>query len=167
MEVETIDTLVAQNKALSQQINLLNSKLGNMQLAAVNTQIESCDLCGVQGHSSESCASILEQQSTEQVNNCDLCGFQGHSSESCVAILEQQSTEQVNYMGNGPRHPDFDPHSKTYNPGWRHHPNFGWGGQGNQSNQGQRQYHNNFQKQPSPLVQPLASQQPSQLEITL
>ncbi|MED6185981.1 hypothetical protein PIB30_062382 [Stylosanthes scabra] len=68
MEAEAIDTLMAQNKALAQQINLLNSKLGTMQLAAANTQIGTCDLCRIQGHSSESCAAILEQQSSEQVN---------------------------------------------------------------------------------------------------
>ncbi|MED6212533.1 hypothetical protein PIB30_084319 [Stylosanthes scabra] len=82
MEAEAIDILMAQNKALAQQINLLNS------------------------------------------------------NEACAAILEQQSSEQLNYMGNAPRHPNFDPHLKTYNPGWRHHPNFGWGGQGNQFQQG-------------------------------
>ncbi|MED6110889.1 hypothetical protein PIB30_047181 [Stylosanthes scabra] len=42
MEAEAIDTLVAQNKAL---INLLNNKLGNVQLAVANTQIGPCDLC--------------------------------------------------------------------------------------------------------------------------
>ncbi|MED6190598.1 hypothetical protein PIB30_107411, partial [Stylosanthes scabra] len=63
MEAEAIDTLVSQNKAL---INLLNSKIGNAQLAAMNTQIGPCDLCGIQGHSSEACAAILEQQSSEQ-----------------------------------------------------------------------------------------------------
>ncbi|MED6152548.1 hypothetical protein PIB30_093141 [Stylosanthes scabra] len=40
MEAEAIDTLVAQNKAL---INLLNNKLGNVSLAAANTQIGPCD----------------------------------------------------------------------------------------------------------------------------
>ncbi|MED6154603.1 hypothetical protein PIB30_114122, partial [Stylosanthes scabra] len=68
MEAEAIDTLMAQNKALAQQINFLNSKLGTMQLAAANTQIGPCDLCGIQGHSSEACAAILELQSSEQVN---------------------------------------------------------------------------------------------------
>ncbi|MED6166534.1 hypothetical protein PIB30_110261, partial [Stylosanthes scabra] len=82
MEAESIDTLVAQNKAL---ISLLNNKLNNVSFATANTQIGPCDLCGIQGH----------------------------SSETCAAILEQQSSEQVNYMGNAPRQPNFDPHSKT------------------------------------------------------
>ncbi|MED6209198.1 hypothetical protein PIB30_052450 [Stylosanthes scabra] len=76
-------------------------------------------------------------------------------------------------MGNAPRQPKFDPHSKTYNPGWRHHPNFGWGGQGNQFqqgnqfNQGQRQFNNNFQQQNPALVQPNTSKQLSGLELAL
>ncbi|MED6126120.1 hypothetical protein PIB30_075292, partial [Stylosanthes scabra] len=50
-------------------------------------------------------------------------------------------------MGNQQRPPYNDPHSKTYNPGWRNHPNFGWGG-----NQGQRNnsYNNPPQSQPFP-----------------
>ena len=34
------------------------------------------------------------------------------------------SQEQANYIGNSPRQ-NHDPYSKTYNPGWRNHPNFG------------------------------------------
>ncbi|MED6177569.1 hypothetical protein PIB30_099342, partial [Stylosanthes scabra] len=56
---------------------------------------------------------------------------------------------------------------------WRHHPNFGWGGQGNQFqqenqfNQGHRQYNNNFQQSNPSLVQPNTSKQPSELELAL
>ncbi|MED6202347.1 hypothetical protein PIB30_104436, partial [Stylosanthes scabra] len=42
-EVETLEALIAQNKTLTQQINLLNSKLGEMQVSAMNLQIDSCD----------------------------------------------------------------------------------------------------------------------------
>ncbi|MED6197042.1 hypothetical protein PIB30_053002 [Stylosanthes scabra] len=50
---------------------------------------------------------------TTQIGPCDLCGIHGHSSEACAAILEQQSSEQVDYMGNAPRQPNFDPYLKT------------------------------------------------------
>ncbi|XP_057745048.1 uncharacterized protein LOC130962910 [Arachis stenosperma] len=40
--------------------------------------------------------------------------------------------DQANYIGNSPRQ-NHDPYSKTYNPGWRNHPNFGWGNQQDQS----------------------------------
>ncbi|KAL4315863.1 hypothetical protein AHAS_Ahas15G0227600 [Arachis hypogaea] len=42
------------------------------------------------------------------------------------------SQEQANYIGNSPRQ-NYDPYSKTYNPGWRNHPNFGWENQQDQS----------------------------------
>ena len=42
--------------------------------------------------------------------------------------------EQLNYMGNNPRSQN-NPYSNTYNAGWRNHPNFSWGGQGNQNPQ--------------------------------
>ncbi|KAG8491585.1 hypothetical protein CXB51_014659 [Gossypium anomalum] len=40
--------------------------------------------------------------------------------------------EQVHYMGNNNSRPQNNPYSNTYNAGWRNHPNFSWGGQGNQ-----------------------------------
>ncbi|KAL4293894.1 hypothetical protein AHAS_Ahas18G0173700 [Arachis hypogaea] len=45
------------------------------------------------------------------------------------------SQEQANYIENSPRQ-NHDPYSKTYKPGWKNHPNFGWG---NQQDQGQDQ----------------------------
>ncbi|MED6198460.1 hypothetical protein PIB30_066433 [Stylosanthes scabra] len=102
-----------------------------MQVAAVNTQIGACDLCGNLGHSREECA------------------------------LAQPVMEQANYMGNAPRPPYNDPYSKTFNPGSRNHPNFGWG---NQGNKGQKHY-NNLQQQQAPPMQPNAPQKPSELEI--
>ncbi|MED6209179.1 hypothetical protein PIB30_052279 [Stylosanthes scabra] len=99
-EVETLEALVAQNKTLTQQINLLNSKLGGIQVSVVNSQIDSCDVCG----------------------------NQGHLSNTCTLIQDQQSTEQVNYMGNAPRPPLNDPYAKTFNRGWRKPSKFwmGW-----------------------------------------
>ncbi|KAL4329612.1 hypothetical protein AHAS_Ahas13G0317500 [Arachis hypogaea] len=44
----------------------------------------------------------------------------------------QGSQEQANYNGNSPRK-NYDPYSKTYNPGWRNHPNFGWGSEQDQN----------------------------------
>uniref|UniRef100_UPI0035D0130D hypothetical protein n=1 Tax=Bartonella sp. AC134YNZD TaxID=3243446 RepID=UPI0035D0130D len=39
--------------------------------------------------------------------------------------------EEANVV-NQNRRPYNDPNSNTYNPGWRSHPNFGWGGNNNQ-----------------------------------
>ncbi|KAK5819638.1 hypothetical protein PVK06_024655 [Gossypium arboreum] len=43
--------------------------------------------------------------------------------------------EQVNYMGNNNFRSQNNPYSNTYNAGQRYHPNFSWGGQGNQKPQ--------------------------------
>ncbi|KAG8493104.1 hypothetical protein CXB51_010649 [Gossypium anomalum] len=40
--------------------------------------------------------------------------------------------EQVNYMGNNNFRSQNNPYSNIYNAGWKNHPNFSWGGQGNQ-----------------------------------
>ncbi|XP_015949297.1 uncharacterized protein LOC107474211 [Arachis duranensis] len=48
--------------------------------------------------------------------------------------------EQANYIGNSSRQ-EHDPYFKTYNPGWKNHPNFWWG---NQPNQNQNHRLHNF-----------------------
>ena len=53
------------------------------------------------------------------------------SAQEGVNIGEEGDWEQANYVGNSPRQV-HDPYSKTYNSGWRNHPNFGWGNQPDQ-----------------------------------
>ncbi|KAL4300234.1 hypothetical protein AHAS_Ahas17G0180500 [Arachis hypogaea] len=76
-----------------------------------------------------------------------MCGGE-HPSERCDSYTGGHSVyEQVNFMGHSSREKN-DPFSKTYNLGWRNHPNFGW------SNQGQRNFNNSYQPtnhQKSPL----------------
>ncbi|MED6112430.1 hypothetical protein PIB30_061624 [Stylosanthes scabra] len=50
MEVDTIDALLAQSKAISQQLNTLNKKIEKLEVASLGTQGEiqaTCCLCGV------------------------------------------------------------------------------------------------------------------------
>ncbi|KAM1515532.1 hypothetical protein ACFX10_014629 [Malus domestica] len=58
---------------------------------------------------------------------CGVCSIQGHASEKCPQLIENDGWESTNAIGfqsqNQPRH---DPYSNTYNPGWRDHPNFKW-----------------------------------------
>ncbi|XP_057719675.1 uncharacterized protein LOC130934103 [Arachis stenosperma] len=63
------------------------------------------------------------------------------TAQEGVAEGGEGDLEQANYIGNSPRQ-SHDPYSKTYNPGWRNHPNFGWGNQQDQS-QEQRRYNPN------------------------
>ncbi|KAG8499036.1 hypothetical protein CXB51_005447 [Gossypium anomalum] len=55
----------------------------------------------------------------------------GSSNSEYPPYCHNRENEQLNYMGNNPRSQN-NPYSNTYNAGWRNHPNFSWGGQGNQ-----------------------------------
>ncbi|MED6209108.1 hypothetical protein PIB30_051483 [Stylosanthes scabra] len=49
MEINTMDALLAQNKAITQQLSTLNKKMEKLEVAAMGTQVETtttCDLCG-------------------------------------------------------------------------------------------------------------------------
>ena len=79
-------------------------------------------------------------------SDCVTCGSP-HCGDRCVETLTNEEVKAMGQFRN-------DPHSNTFNPGWRNHPNFSWrdrdqganGGQGgshfkkpysNQSFQGQ------------------------------
>ncbi|KAL4365951.1 hypothetical protein AHAS_Ahas07G0157400 [Arachis hypogaea] len=114
MEVEALNAILAQNKLMSQQINLLTQHMGGMQVSAINTQ------------------------NPPQEVSYDMAGNFIQNDNYDYA---QPSSEQVNYMGSSPRNPNNDPYSKTYNQGWRNHPNFGWRDQP----QRPQNFHNSFQ----------------------
>ncbi|MED6223833.1 hypothetical protein PIB30_077947 [Stylosanthes scabra] len=97
MEVDTMDAILAQNKAMAQQLITLNKKMEKLKVATIGTQAETTSTCG-------------------------LCGGP-HENHQCYLIKEAQPMEQINYMGNQPRQPFHDPNANTYNPGWRNHPN--------------------------------------------
>ncbi|KAL4345165.1 hypothetical protein AHAS_Ahas11G0251100 [Arachis hypogaea] len=94
LEVEAVNALLAQNKLMSQQINLLTQQMGGMQVSAINTQ------------------------NPPQETSYDMAGNFMQNDNYDYA---QPSSKQVNYMGSGPRNPNNDPYSKTYNQGWRNH----------------------------------------------
>jgi len=60
-----------------------------------------------------------------------------------VITEEGGDWEQANYVRNSSRQ-SYDPHSKTYNPGWKNHPNFGWGNQQNQNQDHRHQNSNHY-----------------------
>ncbi|XP_055830789.1 uncharacterized protein LOC129899801 [Solanum dulcamara] len=67
--------------------------------------------------------SIVQQPPTW----CEVCENNEHVAEYCGA-----NPESVNFMGNAPRNGGNQNYGNTYNPNWRNHPNFSWGG--NQQN---------------------------------
>ncbi|XP_026459468.1 uncharacterized protein LOC113360142 [Papaver somniferum] len=63
---------------------------------------------------------------------CTICGDQGHTGPQCPLFYPRETTrDQVSVLHGGMNskyesRPKFDPYSNTYNPGWRHNPNFSW-----------------------------------------
>ncbi|KAK8708712.1 hypothetical protein V6N13_059749 [Hibiscus sabdariffa] len=51
---------------------------------------------------------------------CGICTMTDHPTDCCPTLQE----EIVNAVGNfpGPPQRPYNPHSNTYNPGWRDHP---------------------------------------------
>ncbi|KAK9697939.1 hypothetical protein RND81_08G071100 [Saponaria officinalis] len=64
---------------------------------------------------------------------CRICSSDGHVTQQCPGMYEEQSAE-VNAAGYmEPPQRKYDPYSNTYNSRWKDHPNFRWGNQqGNQ-----------------------------------
>ncbi|XP_038902511.1 uncharacterized protein LOC120089170 [Benincasa hispida] len=71
------------------------------------------------------------------VISCAQCG-EGHSVEMCPSNPQAVYSIQNN------------PYNNTYNPGWRNHPNFNWGGNNDQG--GQRNLQNNSENRGNPPV---------------
>ncbi|KAK5772406.1 hypothetical protein PVK06_048694 [Gossypium arboreum] len=77
--------------------------------------------------------SFLGSTQVHPVMRCDSRGGGVHTEYQSFNPTTEE--EQVNYMGNNNFRSQNNPYSNTYNAGWRNHPNFSWGGQGNQKPQ--------------------------------
>ena len=72
-----------------------------------------------------------EPNSVNQVNptqvtspGCTYCHALTYLFEECTVYQAQQMFP--NSMNAAYTRPNYSPYSKTYNPGWRNHPNFTW-----------------------------------------
>ncbi|XP_062114466.1 uncharacterized protein LOC133825555 [Humulus lupulus] len=87
--------------------------------------------------------------------SCVYCG-DGHTFESCPS-----NPTSVCYVGNQNANCN-NPYSNSYNPGWRQHPNFSWGGQGASSSRAPMQNNPTYPPGFSPK-QPRAQPPPPQV----
>ncbi|XP_052180113.1 uncharacterized protein LOC127793306 [Diospyros lotus] len=109
----------------------------------------------------EELASMVRQLALErkqpQQQLCGICFLPSHPTDQCPQL--QENTESVAGIFPGrpfqqhnqpfqqqPQH-KYDPYSATYNPGWRDHPNFRYGGSSNQSFQQHPYQNHNLQQQ--------------------
>ncbi|KAJ9182762.1 hypothetical protein P3X46_006719 [Hevea brasiliensis] len=82
----------------------------------------------------------------------------GAANVNCAAdfsaLNQDFSSEQVDYVGNYNQRPGGNSFSATYDPAWRNHPNFSWGGRQGQNQNFQQpsgyQQHQNFQQNRGP-----------------
>ncbi|XP_015948818.1 uncharacterized protein LOC107473743 [Arachis duranensis] len=98
-ELERVDTILAQNKLMhqqiQQQIELMTKRIDGLQVAAVYT--------------------------ASQPSN----GW-SHSNEASEKRHYEQQLEQVQYMHNTSNSSQNEFHGDTYNPSWKNHPNLKW-----------------------------------------
>ncbi|XP_073120605.1 uncharacterized protein [Henckelia pumila] len=80
---------------------------------------------------------------------CEKCGAE-HFTKDCQTFSQPEGV-MASHMGNQNR-PRNDPFSNSYNPGWRQHPNFSWGGQNNKP-YGNQNYSRHPQEEKSSLEQ--------------
>ncbi|XP_038719828.1 uncharacterized protein LOC120012477 [Tripterygium wilfordii] len=94
-------------------------------------------------------------QQTISVEVYAICSQTSHTTEMCP-MSSFSEHEHVNYAEQGGFHPNNNPFSNTYNPGWRNHPNFSWGGQNQNQN---KQYNQNAQQVPTESKKPSLEEQ--------
>ncbi|XP_057719632.1 uncharacterized protein LOC130934058 [Arachis stenosperma] len=103
LELEGVDTILAQNKQihqqLQQQMEMTAKKIDGLQIAAVNTQSQS------------------------QTSH----GWKQYEEGFGTFNYEQQGPEQVQYMNKTSSSFQHDFHGDAHNPSWRTHSNFRWG----------------------------------------
>ncbi|XP_073121149.1 uncharacterized protein [Henckelia pumila] len=80
---------------------------------------------------------------------CEKCGAD-HFTKDCQTFSQPEGV-MASHMGNQNR-PRNDLFSNSYNPGWRQHPNFSWGGQNNKA-YGNQNYSRQPQEEKSSLEQ--------------
>ena len=91
----------------------------------------------------------MAMKNVQQVKKYEICKDVSHPTDGCP-MLQDDSTEQVNMVGHTPvPHRQYDSYSNTYNPGWRHHPNFNYGE--NKQNSIPNRHNHNTHQDPNPL----------------
>ncbi|XP_021727246.1 uncharacterized protein LOC110694385 [Chenopodium quinoa] len=113
--------------------------------------------------------------STSSPEICQLCNVEGHIAPNCPQSLNEMSIEEANaFYTSNPKRP-YEPHSNTYNEGWKNHPNFSYKNTQAQQNPRPPPPRNNnynappgFPPRPPPIQQPIQPPpQKSNLELML
>src|SRR3954466_1860175 len=131
-EIKKIIDAIAENEHLELYDRSVNQPEGLVDLKLSNQVVKMEDQIAAEVERRLK-QMALEKQTVAQVQpiqavNCDICGGP-HFAMHCVAIAQQ--VEEIKFLKQN------NPYSNTYNPGWKHNPNFSWKDQqGNVPKQG-------------------------------
>ncbi|GAU10206.1 hypothetical protein TSUD_421460, partial [Trifolium subterraneum] len=146
---------MAQNEYNVQNDRGAKKKAGMLELDTqtallAQSQLMNTQMAAMLKHFTTAPAPQMQANAVQDVK-CAFCG-KGHANGECFPA----GSEQAMYLSNFKKSSTTNnPYSNTYNPGWRDHPNFGWGGNQNQSQQ-QAPSQNSQPRQQSPLEDALA-----------
>ena len=114
------------NRRNSSQRVSVNKVEGNSQITALMKRIEALE-SNKSGNVSNQVMSCNNEPNSLL---CTICGDFTHSGPNCTLFnVDESQGEQCNAMYSNFQDQSrvkFDPYSNTYNPGWKHHPNFSW-----------------------------------------
>ncbi|KAG8655642.1 hypothetical protein MANES_04G051445v8 [Manihot esculenta] len=135
---ELISTLAASSRQYGEEkqrgIHEVSTSSVESQISKLTSLVEKITLGQVQ-----------QMQATQPPRPCGICAYVGHPTDQCPTL--QEDHQQANAIGGYNNQPRYDPYSKTYNPGWRDHPNFSYGRANNNQNY---QNYQRDQAQPAP-----------------
>ncbi|GAU10626.1 hypothetical protein TSUD_421080, partial [Trifolium subterraneum] len=149
-EARELVEAMAQNEYRVQNDRGAKKKAGMLELDTqtallAQSQLMNTQMAAMLKHFTTTPATQMQANAVQDVR-CAFCG-KGHANGECFPT----GSEQEMYLSNFKKSSTINnPYSNTYNPGWREHPNFGWGGNQNQSQQ-QAPSQNSQPRQQSPL----------------
>ncbi|CAH9092494.1 unnamed protein product [Cuscuta europaea] len=97
---------------------------------------------------------FLLNPKNQEVKVCDICATQGHPTDSCPSFHEEH-VNALNFQGHQQKR--YGPHSNTYNPGWRDHPNLRYGNPQQQSFPNQQSQSSNSNMSTEDMFRTLAT----------
>jgi hypothetical protein len=148
------------------EINLPEKTRRRHPGAKRRARVDSKDGCHCEKIGRAECRKACKCCKAFPVESCSVCASPLHQAQNCPSMTAFEM-EQVNAFNNFQK-PSSGPYSKTYNPGWRNHPNFSWKQNQPTTNQGRAPHYppgfSSYQNQgrSAPPASSSSYQQPTQ-----
>ncbi|KAK8980795.1 hypothetical protein V6N11_047926 [Hibiscus sabdariffa] len=133
MEMEMIDAVSGRalfNMTPTQAKELISTMAANSQQFGVtsepNRRVHEVNTVSIENKLDQltNIVNSLVAGKNQSFRACGICTMADHPTDGCPSLQD----ETVNVVGNfpGPPQRPYNPHSNTYNPGWRDHPNLSY-----------------------------------------